>query len=234
MESRHVVVGNDSVRRPLKPWTPTVHALLRHLHSCGLSVPLPLGVDDTYEYVTVVRGVGGDDRWPEEPSVIGVRSMGRLLRRVHDATRGWTPPVDAQWSVPFRPSATICHGDPKPGNLAWRGDEAVGLFDWDAARPGDPAEDLAYALLWAVPVDVGQASGTSATTPGTAVARSEALLDGYGWTGPMDVVESAVARHLMAIDEVEWLGAHGHEPHATWVREGWPATWRHNLAGVRR
>ncbi|WP_302183617.1 hypothetical protein [Rothia santali] len=40
-EPREVRVEGDVVRRPRKPWTPTVHALLRHLRSHDLPVPLP-------------------------------------------------------------------------------------------------------------------------------------------------------------------------------------------------
>ncbi len=37
----------DTVRRAAGPWTPTIHALLRHLRASGLSmVPEPLGIDE--------------------------------------------------------------------------------------------------------------------------------------------------------------------------------------------
>lgn len=231
---REVVVDGATVRRPRKPWTPTVHVLLEHLNAQGLPVPRPLGLDDRYEYVSLVPGTAGDEAWPHGVSPAGARSLGRLLRSMHEATRDWAPPADALWSVPHSPSGTICHGDPKPGNVTWRNGVAVGLFDWDAARPGDPSEDVAYALLWAVPVDVDP--DDDPLSDGEAElrrARARALLDGYGWQGPIDVVEAAVSRHEQAIDDVEWLGAHGHEPHATWVAQGWPASWRGRLEAMR-
>jgi hypothetical protein len=99
----------------------------------------------------------------------------------------------------------------------------VGLFDWDAARPGPASDDIAYALLWTVPIETDP-SGAPLAARETELrqARAAALLDGYGWSSPLDVVDAAVARHALAVDEVQWLGVRGHEPHATWVDEGWP------------
>ena len=107
--------------------------------------------------------------------------------------------------------------DPQPANFAWRDGRAVGLFDWDAARPGQPVDDVAYALLWFSPfnADEAQIRGRGFHGEPDRRARAEALLDGYGWDQPIDVVEAAVTRHAQAIDEVVWLGERGHEPHAT-------------------
>ncbi|MFF1438333.1 hypothetical protein [Streptomyces sp. NPDC058295] len=44
---RRVVRIGDTVRRPVQPWTPTLHALLSHLEQVGFAcVPRPLGIDD--------------------------------------------------------------------------------------------------------------------------------------------------------------------------------------------
>lgn len=231
---REIQIDGGTVRRPRKPWTPTIHSLLEHLGAQGLPVPRPLGLDDHDEFVSLVPGLAGDEAWPDGLSPDAARSLGRLLRAVHEGTRSWTPPPGAVWSVPSSPSTTICHGDPKPGNVAWRDGVAVGLFDWDAARPADAAEDVAYALLWTVPVDVDPGDEPlSKDEAALRRARARALLEGYGWHAPIDVVEAAVSRHEQAIDEVEWLAGGGHEPHATWVAQGWPTTWR-SLLGLMR
>ncbi|MDQ3547815.1 MAG: aminoglycoside phosphotransferase family protein [Chloroflexota bacterium] len=39
----------------------------------------------------------------------------------------------------------LCHGDLSIGNILWNGD-AVALIDWEFARDGDPAEDIAYLV----------------------------------------------------------------------------------------
>lgn len=230
--ARTVRVEGDVVLRPAKPWTPTVHALLRHLHAAGLPVPEPLGIAACVERVTLVPGDAGDAAWAHQGSTASVASTGRLLRRVHDATRSWDPPADAVWSVPAESGDVICHGDPQPPNMTWRDGVAVGLFDWDAARPAAPSSDVAYALEWSTPfsTDLDGLHARGLTAEVDRRARIHALLDGYGWEGPLDVVDAVLARQQRAIDEVVHLGRLGHEPHATWVAAGWPARWTAKLA----
>lgn len=233
-ESREITIEDGTVRRPRTPWTETVHALLRHLRAAELPVPEPLGIDERFEYVTLVPGLDGDAAWPDGASADGARSLGLLLRRVHDASADWTPPAGATWSVPHRGGAVICHGDPKPANAAWIDGRAAGLFDWESARPGDPIDDLAYALLWTVPLNGDPLAAMTEPEAALRRERAAALLDGYGWTEPVDVVELALRRHELAIREVEWLGAQGHEPHAEWLSQGWPRRWRDDLEALHR
>jgi len=58
--------------------------------------------------------------------------------------------IDRLAEVELPPSAgwherdfALCHGDLSIGNILWDGD-AVALIDWEFARDGDPAEDIAY------------------------------------------------------------------------------------------
>lgn len=212
-----------------------MQALLLHLHGCGLPVPEPLGYDEHLEYVRFVAGDAGEDAWPHQLKLPGLRSAGALLRQLHEASRDWQPPALPEWSVETRPSPVICHGDPQPANFAWRHGHVVGLFDWDAARPAPPISDVAYALLWFIPVN---ADGSELRRRGFTVvpdrrARAEALLEGYGWDEPIDILERAISRHVQAIDEVVVLGDRGHEPHASWVAAGWPDRWRASLDELR-
>ncbi len=232
---RAIRIVDGVVHRPSKPWTPTVQSLLAHLHGQGLPVLEPLGYDTTQECVRLVEGEAGAEDWPHRLSLDGVRSAGALLRDVHDATADWQPPADAVWSVPHGGGAVICHGDPKPANLAWRDGRAVGLFDWDGARPGDRLDDAAYALIWFTPFEADPAElrrrGFSIEAADRR-ARIAALLDGYGWQGTFDVIDEVIRRRGQAIDEVEWLGAQGHQPPASWVADGWPDRWRTGLAAM--
>ncbi len=145
------------------------------------------------------------------------------------------PPENAEWSVASARSPVVCHGDPQPPNFAWRRGQVVGLSDWDAARPAAPIEDVAYALLWFTPVNADDVElrrrGFEAVPDRR--ARAEALLEGYGWDQPVDLVEAAVSRHGQAIEEVVLLANRGHEPHASWVAGGWPDRWRASLAELR-
>lgn len=55
--------------------------------------------------------------------------------------------------VPSR--VTLVHGDAKPGNFGFVGDEVSAVFDWEMADVGDPRADLAYLeLIWAYPVGI--------------------------------------------------------------------------------
>ena len=60
-DPREVRIDGATVRRPSKPWTPTLHALLRHLHAHGLPVPEPLGIHGNLEQVSLVPGLAGDE-----------------------------------------------------------------------------------------------------------------------------------------------------------------------------
>ena len=117
----------DTVRRATGPWTPAVHALLRHLEAAGFeAAPRVLGVDDDgREMLSFIDGetVGDDDLWPEwwradETLVQAVA----LLRRFHDAASSFEPPPDARWRFAGRPGpdAAILHGDWAPYNVVWR------------------------------------------------------------------------------------------------------------------
>ena len=209
--------------RPAAPWTRTIHSLLAHPVAQGLPVPEPLELDADHEVVRLVPGDIVEDTRSHEVSVDGVRSAARLLRQVHDATRTWRAPVDAVWSVPAEEGSVICHGDPKPANMAWRAGNAVGLFDWDSARPAEPLRDIAYAVHWFAPRD---SEGFS--------ARVDALLGGYGWEGTFDPVGDVRLRRFQAIDEVEYVGRAGYEPQRTWVEEGWPEVWRSEMYSEHR
>jgi aminoglycoside phosphotransferase (APT) family kinase protein len=49
------------------------------------------------------------------------------------------------------PVVTLVHGDPKPGNFAFVGDEVSGVFDWELATLGDPLADIGWAeMTWRI------------------------------------------------------------------------------------
>ncbi len=46
---------------------------------------------------------------------------------------------------------TLVHGDPKPGNFAFAGDEVTAVFDWELATIGDPMADIGWAeMTWRI------------------------------------------------------------------------------------
>lgn len=253
MTARTVRIENDTVTRPAGPWTPTAHALLEQVAGQGMPVPRPLRSDGCRETLSLVPGIGGDERWGDSPlPAAACASAGALLRRYHDASSDFVPPAGAQWitdcyakedgggggaadaaRAPEAPAVfeVILHGDPKPGNMAWKGNEAVGLFDFDDARPGLRIDDVAYALKWIIPFngEVEKLRGIDAPEEAAMHERARSFLRGYGWQGPFDVARLAVGAHERSINEVEWGAAGGLEPQRTWVATGETASWRAEL-----
>ncbi len=72
------------------------------------------------------------------------------------------------------PTVTLVHGDAKPGNFAFVGDEVSAVFDWEMATLGDPLADIGYAeLQWTFPGSITALPG--APTVDDFVARWEYL-----------------------------------------------------------
>jgi aminoglycoside phosphotransferase (APT) family kinase protein len=70
-------------------------------------------------------------------------ALERLLRELEDNR----PPPS--------PIVTLVHGDAKPGNFAFVGDEVSAVFDWELTTIGDPMTDIGYLeLLWRMPVGI--------------------------------------------------------------------------------
>ncbi len=59
--------------------------------------------------------------------------------------------LEARWPGQH-PTVTMVHGDAKPGNFAFLGDEVSAVYDWEMAGLGDPRGDIGYAeILWTMP-----------------------------------------------------------------------------------
>jgi len=138
------------VHRPAGPWSSRVHALLRHVSNAGFTgAPVPFGFDpEGREVLSYVPGEVGHHFPVSDEAVV---SAARLLRRYHDATLGFEP--GDGWQRPaIEPVEVLCHGDFAQYNLAFEGDTAVGLIDFDWARPGPRWYDVAYGMYRFAPL----------------------------------------------------------------------------------
>ncbi|WP_108251862.1 aminoglycoside phosphotransferase family protein [Planctomonas deserti] len=225
----------DTVRRPRQRWTPAVHAALRHLRAAGLvEAPLPLGVDEQGR--EVLEWIPGDPGpgWANVVPHSGLEAMARLLRRVHDAGRGFVLPESMTWADLEAPRSgeVICHGDFGPWNLAWRDGSPVGVFDWDLAYTGDPIDDVAYALDYVAPFRTDELAMEWLAYPGPPdrAARIRVFWAAYsGSQATPEIVEGLVdavlARQRRTRALATRLAEEGIEPQATWLREGRERVW---------
>lgn len=211
------VLIDGTVRRPTGPWTPAVHALLRHLEQRGFDgCPRVLGMDDQGREILSFlpgRSIGGMQPWPAwVHSEDALLQVGGWLRRYHHAVREFVPPADARWRIGshvWRPGDVIGHNDAAPYNAVWRSrldthTRLVGFIDWDFASPCPPVWDLAFTAFSWVPlhareVVVAEGFNDFAARP----RRLRLLLDAYGWTGTvsevLDVVQARIAAHIQDV-----------------------------------
>lgn len=219
----NVVRVGSTVRRSSGPWTPAVHALLRHLEAVGFAEsPRVLGIDEqNREVLTFIEGTAAL-RWSGWPEFMltgdGIDQLGDLLRRYHEAVRGFRPPNGAQWRLRIAPQEDelIRHGDFSPPNTIWRDGKVVGLVDWDFAQPGKAISDLAYLAWYAVPLAGDDRARTCGFKDGVDRAgRLHALCSAYARHDPREVVEEAVRIIDLEAVQMAELAKRGIKP---WVR----------------
>ncbi len=86
------------------------------------------------------------DRWASE--------MRRVQRGSLPALERLLAGLKETKPVPYS-SVTLVHGDAKPGNFAFVGDDVSAVFDWEMTTVGDPLTDVGWMeLLWMQPVGI--------------------------------------------------------------------------------
>ena len=216
----------DLIRRKAEPWSIHVHAFLLHLEQVGFEgAPQSISVEDGTEAVTWVDGWASGipfDGPISEPQ--GVTSVGRLLRRFHDASAGYTPRKDALWAVgavPFGDGMIMRHGDLSASNIIWNYGQATAFIDFEFAMLGYPIEDVALAA-WLlgplVPLDGQIDAGFPTGAP--LRKRLDALARGYREFTVVEILDAY--RDLLDVEHGRRhkLGMAGVEPWAGYVKNG--------------
>ncbi|MDT0343156.1 phosphotransferase [Streptomyces litchfieldiae] len=227
-----VVRAGDTVRRPAGPWTPSVHALLTHLHEAGYpAAPRPLGIDEQGR--EVLTFAPGATVWPERFPLMApderLARVARLIRDFHDAVAGFTPPPDARWNVliPADGDEIIAHHDLAPWNLVI--DDATDTWtfiDWDAAGPGTRLWDIAYAVRGFAPLS---ANAAYQRPDPDAAARLRLFADAYGLDDEADrraLVPLLGVRSRSMHDFLREQSRRGTLPWARLWEEGHGDAWR--------
>ncbi len=242
----------DTVRRNSNFWTPTIHALLRHLENAGFpAAPKVLGIDAKGR--EILSFIAGDT--PEHPrkpwnfrSRPTLVEVARMIRRFHDATLSFVPPTDAQWrGLVGGPDAgeVICHNDLGPFNVVFRNGQASAIIDWDNAAPGPRMWDVACALwrfapLWGPDAWWGGAwEGNGWKLSLSAKARRmELFRDAYGaelipdWPEVLNLIEARMRASELTVNARAAAGTRLYEqfrraglfvlPDLKWLRKNRP------------
>ncbi len=219
----------DTVRRAGGPWTPVVHALLRHVRARGFALaPEPLGVDDRdREILAYIPGttVGWELPWPRfvrDDRLL--EEMGAATAAFHRAVADFSPEGIVPWqSGPARlgPEEIVCHHDLAPYNAVTVGGRLVGIIDWDLAGPGSTRSDLAFVAWQWVPLHgPGVTRMFGWRRPPDRARRLRLLLDAYGLTERDGFLDDVVERVGYNRDVMVRRAAEGNEAYRRLIDEG--------------
>jgi hypothetical protein len=161
-----VVRVGATVRRPVGPHSPLVHALFTHLEAAGFDgAPRFLGIDGAGREVLsyVVGEVAGRPRPPWIAEETRLASVGRLVRAYDDAAASFTPAPEMLAGIslaeppgippaPEYPPELIGHFDITPENVVFRDGKAHALIDFDLAQPVTRADEMFKTMLWWAPL----------------------------------------------------------------------------------
>lgn len=196
-----VVRVGDTVHRPQTARSPAVHSLLQHLERAGFDgAPRYLGQDDRgREVLSYVEGRAAAKEPREQWALTdeALASVARLLRRFHDAVRGFDP-SGYGWPthVPARfRDGLVSHNDVNLDNVVFRDGEAVALIDFDLASPGSAVWDVALAARLWVPLRAD--SEVADRRRGQREHRLRVFVDAYGLpeADRRRVVDAALETH---------------------------------------
>lgn len=223
------VRAGATVRRTAGPWTPSVHALLRHLEAAGFAgAPRALGFDEQgREVLSYLPGttIGTTRPWPPwVHSDDALEQVGRWVRDFHRAAADFVPGPAATWREggAWKPGLVIGHNDAAPYNASWSGGRLTGFFDWDFAGPVTPEWDLAFTAFAWVPLharQVVEAEGFTAFAERP--RRLQSFLDAYGWKGsPTRFIEIVQERVTASATGIRRTAAAGDPAYRKMLRDG--------------
>lgn len=185
--SEGVVRVGETVRRPLRPFSPAVHGLLRHLERVGFEgAPKFLGIDRRDR--EILSWLPGETPHRPLPAFAAtdatLTGVARLLRRYHDAAISYDAPADAPFDSGSAANTDeapelIGHCDVTPDNVVFSGGAPYALIDFDLARPTTRLFDVVTTLRHWAPLE-DPADRDAALRGADAGVRLRLFCDAYG------------------------------------------------------
>lgn len=193
-----VRIGN-TIRRPARPSSQTIQALLCHLKAQGFTgAPEALGFDEQgREILSYVPG--STEHYPWRAFVYSEGNLyrvARLLREYHEATLGFRAPGVATWLAEIPGVAeVICHGDIGPYNTIYAEKEAVAFVDFETAAPGPRLWDLAFAAYRFAPLcELSNIVEVSDAYLDSVAQRIRRFCDYYGLAETVGLLDTVLRR----------------------------------------
>ncbi|CAH0345980.1 hypothetical protein BCI9360_02290 [Bacillus sp. CECT 9360] len=133
----NVYRSGDTVRRELKPDSPKIHTLLKHLENKGFSyAPKFLGIDEKgREILSFIEGEAGnyplkECMWSDDVLI----EIAKMLRLYHDSVSDFS--FDDSWQlIDNTPQQfeVLCHNDFAIYNIIFNHERPIGIIDFDVA-----------------------------------------------------------------------------------------------------
>lgn len=205
-----VIRIEDTVRRPLKTWSPTIHKLLIHLENNNFDkAPKFYGIDENNrEILSFIHGETAVEFPRVRPYMLTdevIVDIATILRKFHDLSISFERGINDIWMMSYPgdlPVEVICHNDCAPYNVVFSNGKINGIIDFDTACPGPRIWDIAYTLYTFVPlgryvfepVGDGMVNYNSNKHADIRKKRISLFFNAYGINKPIDIIKQIVLR----------------------------------------
>lgn len=138
------------VYRDVFPWTPSVHAVLRHLESKDFDASPRVFEQNDHGKRDALSYIEGETANSEPWTDAQIESVATLLRRYHEAMSDFVVPEGAIWRKWFArdlagPRPLIGHCDFAPWNIVTRKGVPCAVIDWETVGPVSALVEVAHA-----------------------------------------------------------------------------------------
>ncbi|MGJ8725354.1 MAG: aminoglycoside phosphotransferase family protein [Roseibacillus sp.] len=220
-----VTRSGDHVLRPMGHWSESVHELLRFLEYSRFDYsPRFRGIDfkAKKERLTYLDGEVALRPWPKVlRSLKGLEKITEMLKKYHEVAAKFEPTVN-NWHLVEREissSDIIRHGDIGPWNMVWKGEQLVGLIDWDFAEPGTILEDLAQTAWHCIPLKPPKRLEQAGVLVEHQEERMEHFCRAYGVSTEV-VLQSLHDIHKQELQRMRTHGSNGIQPWKSFLERG--------------